>query len=118
MSLRSGDWRERIDAVDARLVDEYQSGFPVEPRPFEAVGQSLGILEREVIGRVERLLDGGVFRRFGPVLNPPVIGSSTLAALQAPEGEFDEIAAVVNGYEQVNHNYARDHEWNMWFVVT
>ncbi len=28
------------------------------------------------------------------------------------------MAEVVNGYRQVNHNYARDHEWNMWFVVT
>jgi len=28
------------------------------------------------------------------------------------------VAEVINGYRQVNHNYARDHEWNMWFVVT
>jgi len=25
---------------------------------------------------------------------------------------------VINAHPQVNHNYARDHEWNMWFVVT
>jgi DNA-binding Lrp family transcriptional regulator len=25
---------------------------------------------------------------------------------------------VINGYRQVNHNYRREHEWNMWFVVT
>ncbi|MFB6156638.1 MAG: Lrp/AsnC family transcriptional regulator, partial [Haloferacaceae archaeon] len=60
----------------------------------------------------------GVFRRFGAVLNPPVIGSSTLAALRVPEDRFDEVASVVNGHRQVNHNYRRDHEWNMWFVVT
>jgi DNA-binding Lrp family transcriptional regulator len=47
-----------------------------------------------------------------------VIGSSTLAAVRAPEERFDEVAEVINGYRQVNHNYARDHEWNMWFVVT
>ncbi|WP_435347712.1 siroheme decarboxylase subunit beta [Haloarchaeobius sp. HRN-SO-5] len=118
MSTPSSDWRADIDDVDARLVDGYQSGFPVTERPFRAVGDDLGISESEAFERVERLSDDGVFRRFGAVLNPPVIGSSTLAAVQAPEDRFDEVAAVINGYRQVNHNYRREHEWNMWFVVT
>jgi DNA-binding Lrp family transcriptional regulator len=112
------DWRTDLDDADAALVDGYQSGFPVEARPFAAVGDALGISEGEALSRVERLRERGVFRRFGAVLNPPVIGSSTLAAVQAPDDRFDEIAGIVNGYRQVNHNYRRDHEWNMWFVVT
>ncbi|NHN41301.1 Lrp/AsnC family transcriptional regulator [Halorubellus sp. JP-L1] len=114
----SGDWRERIDDVDARLVDGFQSDFPIEERPFAAVGDAIGTTEADAFDRTRRLLDDGVFRRFGAVLNPPVIGSSTLAAVAAPEDRFDEIADVVNSYRQVNHNYRRDHEWNMWFVVT
>jgi DNA-binding Lrp family transcriptional regulator len=117
MSLE-GDWRERIDDVDARLIDEFQSDFPVVERPFRAVADAIGTDERDAFGRMTRLLDEGVFRRFGAVLNPPVIGSSTLAAVSAPEDRFDEVADVINGYRQVNHNYRRDHEWNMWFVVT
>jgi len=112
------DWRAGIDATDAALIDGYQSGFPVEERPFRAVGEALGVAEAEALERVESLREAGIFRRFGAVLNPPVIGASTLAAIKAPEGRFDEIAATVNGYRQVNHNYRRDHEWNMWFVVT
>ncbi|WP_459194952.1 siroheme decarboxylase subunit beta [Halosimplex sp. J119] len=118
MSQGTGDWRSQVDAVDAALVDGWQSGFPVTERPFETVAADVGVDEGEALERVRRLYDEGIFRRFGPVLNPPVIGSSTLAAVKAPVDRFDEIAAVVNGYEQVNHNYARDHEWNMWFVVT
>ncbi|WP_254279125.1 siroheme decarboxylase subunit beta [Haloarcula marina] len=118
MSLRSGDWRERIDDVDAALIDEYQSDFPVRERPFEAVGEELGISDAEALERVERLRESGVFRRFGAVLNPPVIGSSTLAAVSASEDRFETVAEIINEYRQVNHNYARDHEWNMWFVVT
>ena len=112
------DWRAGLDAVDARLVDDYQSGFPVVERPFRAVADDLGVGEREALERVERLRERGVFRRFGAVLNPPVIGSSTLAAVRAPEDRFDAVAETINGYRQVNHNYRRDHEWNMWFVVT
>jgi DNA-binding Lrp family transcriptional regulator len=119
MSSLAEDWRSRIDEVDARLIDEFQSDFPVAERPFRQVADELGITEEETFERVRRLReDLKVFRRFGAVLNPPVIGSSTLAAVSAPEDRFDEVAEVINGYRQVNHNYRRDHAWNMWFVVT
>jgi DNA-binding Lrp family transcriptional regulator len=112
------DWREAIDDTDAAIIDGYQSGFPIEERPFRRVGSALEIPESEALRRVEQLRERGIFRRFGAVLNPPVIGASTLAAVRAPEERFDAIAEVINGYRQVNHNYRRDHEWNMWFVVT
>ncbi|CCQ36563.1 siroheme decarboxylase AhbA [Natronomonas moolapensis 8.8.11] len=112
------DWRAAIDATDAAIIDGYQSGFPVAERPFRRVAEALEINETEALERVERLREAGIFRRFGAVLNPPVIGSSTLAAVRAPEDRFGEIAEVINGHRQVNHNYRRDHEWNMWFVVT
>jgi len=118
MSAREGDWRSTVDSVDAALIDGYQSGFPVRRRPFQAVADDLGIGEAETVERVERLREAGVFRRFGAVLNPPVIGSSTLAAVSAPADRFDEVAEAINDHRQVNHNYRRDHEWNMWFVVT
>ncbi|RRJ31002.1 siroheme decarboxylase subunit beta [Halocatena pleomorpha] len=118
MSALEGDWRKTLDVVDAKLIDGYQSGVPVERRPFRSIGDTLGVSEQEAVSRVQRLRETGVFRRFGAVLNPPVIGSSTLAAVQAPEDRFEEIATTINGYRQVNHNYRRDHEWNMWFVIT
>jgi DNA-binding Lrp family transcriptional regulator len=118
MSLQSPDWREAIDDADAELIDGFQSDFPVTERPFRAVAEALGVSEDDALARVERLREAGVFRRFGAVLNPPVIGSSTLAAVQAPEDRFDEVAETINDVRQVNHNYRRDHEWNMWFVVT
>ncbi|MGM0446886.1 MAG: Lrp/AsnC family transcriptional regulator [Methanobacteriota archaeon] len=123
MSL-DADWRADVDAVDAALIDEYQSGFPVESRPFERVAREISaetgvdVDADELLDRVRDLRERGVFRRFGAVLNPPVIGSSTLAAVRAPDDRFDEVAEVINGYRQVNHNYRRDHEWNQWFVVT
>ena len=112
------DWRADIDDIDAALIDGNQSDFPVVERPFRQVGADLGIDETAALDRVERLRERGIFRRFGAVLNPPVIGSSTLAAVRAPAERFDEIAEIINGHRQVNHNYRRDHEWNMWFVVT
>ncbi|RNJ25772.1 siroheme decarboxylase subunit beta [Halosegnis longus] len=115
---QQADWRVGLDATDAALIDEYQSGFPVTERPFRVLAEELGIEESDTLDRVRRLREDGIFRRFGAVLNPPVIGSSTLAAVSAPDGRFDEVADTINSHRQVNHNYRRDHEWNMWFVVT
>ena len=112
------DWRAGLDDVDAALIDDYQSGFPVAERPFRRLGAALGVEESTALRRVRELRDRGVFRRFGAVLNPPVIGASTLAAVQAPADRFEAVAETINGYRQVNHNYRRDHEWNTWFVVT
>jgi len=123
MSIEA-DWRADLDAVDAALIDDYQSGVPVAADPFREMATDLtaetgvDLTSTDVLDRVKRLTDRGIFRRFGPVLNPPVIGSSTLAAVQAPSERFDEVAATINSHRQVNHNYRRDHEWNMWFVVT
>jgi DNA-binding Lrp family transcriptional regulator len=118
MSDPDQDWREAVDATDAVLLDEYQRAFPVRERPFEVLGAELDVSPEDVLDRLLALREAGVVRRFGPVLNPPVLGSSTLAAVSVPDDSFDDVAAVVNSYAEVTHNYRRAHEWNMWFVVT
>jgi DNA-binding Lrp family transcriptional regulator len=115
MADGSGDWRSAIDPVAEGLLDAFQSGVPIEPRPFDAVADALGAPPGVVVDRVADLHDRGLIRRFGPVLNPPVIGSSTLAAIRAAD---DDAAAAINRHPQVNHNYRRDHAWALWFVVT
>ena len=31
---------------------------------------------------------------------------------------FPEVADLVSSYSEVNHNYEREHAFNLWFVVT
>ena len=52
------------------------------------------------------------------MLTPHRAGWSTLAAMAVPADELDEVAELVSGYPEVNHNYEREHELNLWFVVT
>jgi len=59
-----------------------------------------------------------VISRVGPVFRPGTIGISTLAAMKVPENRLEEVAALVNSYPEVNHNYEREHHFNLWFVVT
>jgi DNA-binding Lrp family transcriptional regulator len=107
-----------LDALDQRLLDDFQRDFPVHPRPFAALAERLGVSETEVLERLGRLQAQGAISRIGAVLTPHRAGWSTLAAMAVPADEVDEVAELVSSYPEVNHNYEREHEFNLWFVVT
>jgi DNA-binding Lrp family transcriptional regulator len=52
------------------------------------------------------------------VFAPNRVGVSTLAAMAVPDERLDEVAAFINTYPEVNHNYEREHRFNLWFVLT
>lgn len=105
------------DPIDRRLLNDFQRDFPLTPRPYAALAERLGIAEAEVRARLARLQDEGAISRIGATLAPHRAGWSTLAAIAVPEDELNSVAALVSGYPEVNHNYEREHELNLWFVV-
>lgn len=107
-----------LDALDRRLIDGYQRSLPVCARPYARVAERLGTSEEEVIARLERLQALGVVGRVGPVFDHARAGASLLAAVAVPEAERDAWAELINRAPGVNHNYAREHEYNLWFVMT
>ncbi len=109
---------QALDALDRRLIDSYQRGLPVCTRPFHTVAERLGTSEAEVIERLERLQEMGVLSRVGPVFDHARAGASLLAAVALPEAERDAFAELINAAPGVNHNYAREHAYNLWFVMT
>ncbi len=109
---------DRLDALDRRLLDDFQSGIPLAPRPFALMAEQLGVAEAEVIARLQRLTKAGAVSRVGPVFRPRQVGASTLAAMAVPPERLAEVATLVNGFPEVNHNYEREHDFNLWFVLT
>jgi DNA-binding Lrp family transcriptional regulator len=107
-----------VNDRERAIVNGLQGGFPICERPFLAAAERLGLAEEELIEGLRGLLEQGVLSRFGPLYHAERLGGAlTLAALRVPEAEFERVAAVVNGFPEVAHNYARDHALNMWFVV-
>jgi DNA-binding Lrp family transcriptional regulator len=103
--------------VDCALLNQVQKDFPLDSRPFATIGARLGMTERAVLDRLQCLEAEGAISRFGAVFKPNVVGCSTLAALAVPQARIDEVAATVNATPGVNHNYLREHEYNLWFVI-
>lgn len=107
-----------LDALDRRIVNALQGGFPLEERPYAAVAAQLGMDEGELITRLQRLLDERILTRFGPLFDIERLGGSfVLAAMAVPEERFDTVAEQVNALPEVAHNYRREHALNMWFVL-
>lgn len=106
------------NALRMRLLDEFQSGFPLTARPFAAVAEQLGCDEAEVIATLRELQANQTVSRVGAVIAPGSVGASTLAAMAVPPKRLGVIADLVSAYDEVNHAYAREHDYNFWFVVT
>ena len=106
------------DPVDQALLDDWQRGFPIVPRPFAVLAGAIGIPEAEVIERLRRQRATGRITRVGATCAPNIVSASTLAAVAAPENRIEEVAAIIGAQPGVNHNYLREHDWNLWFVAT
>jgi DNA-binding Lrp family transcriptional regulator len=107
-----------MDIIDRNIINNLQGGFPISERPYADAAKQLGITETELIERVTKLLEQGILSRFGPMYDAERLGGGlTLAALSVPETDFEQVAAQVNAFPEVAHNYAREHELNMWFVL-
>ena len=107
-----------LGALERALINRFQGGFPVAGRPFSSVAARLGTRESTLISTIQGLLDDGVLSRFGPLYNAERLGGGLmLAALAVPEPDFDRVAARVNAFPEVAHNYRRAHRLNQWFVL-
>lgn len=116
-----GAERPDFDDLDRRLLEMVQEEFPLKARPFLALGEALGIGEEEAIRRAGRLRDLGIIRRIGPVLDMRRLGfSGVLVALPVSDGKMEEVAQIVNGFQEISHNYLRPNEtrFNMWFTIS
>lgn len=107
-----------MEALTRRLLNDYQREFPLAPQPFDQIARELDTCTDALLDHLRELQVQGVVSRVGPVFRPNTVGASTLAAMAVPPAELERVAAQVNGFPQVNHNYEREHRYNLWFVVT
>src|SRR5581483_4265349 len=109
---------EELDLTDRRLLNALQGSFQLVERPFAAVADQLGLPEDEVLERTRRLRDAGVLRHLSPIFDVFRIGyKSALIAAAVDPARIEQAAAVISAHPGVSHNYAREHRFNLWFVL-
>jgi DNA-binding Lrp family transcriptional regulator len=107
----------KLNQLERALLNNYQREFPLSPDPFRVIAEQLGTDEDTVLDLLKKFRESGVLSRIGPVFRPNTIGASTLAAMSVPESRLVEVAGTISSFAEVNHNYEREHQFNLWFVV-
>lgn len=104
--------------LEQHLLNDFQRDFPLSFTPFRDIGKDLGVSEHEVLENLRQLQTLGLVSRVGAVFRPHRIGASTLVAMAVPDSRLAEVAQMVSACPEVNHNYEREHYYNLWFVMT
>jgi siroheme decarboxylase len=112
------DLMPQFNELEKKLLNDFQQQMPMSATPYLDIANHLGVDEQQVIQSLKKLQSEGAVSRIGPVFKPNKIGVSTLAAMAVAEKDLDRVAAIVNAFGEVNHNYQRDHRYNLWFVAT
>jgi DNA-binding Lrp family transcriptional regulator len=107
-----------LDDVDRKVLNLMQGKFPLEPRPYAAVGQLAGLTEDEVMARVQKLLAERIIRQVTPIYDTRALGyGSMLVAAKVDPVHPWRAAKIINAHPGVSHNYLRNHDFNMWFTL-
>jgi len=106
-----------LTPLHKQLLNDYQHDFPLSPQPYQDIADALGVTEADVLAAFTELDDNNFISRIGPVIPPNHIGVSALVAMSVPEAELQAVADKISAYPEVNHNYEREHRFNLWFVV-
>ena len=105
-----------LDDFDRRLIAATQSGLPLVPRPYEAVGAMLGVSGEVVRERFAQLLASGLIRRIGAVPNHYRLGfvANGMTVWDVDDARVDELGARVGTLSGVSHCYRRPRELPRW----
>lgn len=104
--------------LEFKLLNDFQRDFPLVARPYAELARRLSVDEATVIAALQSMQVRGLVSRIGAVFRPNVVGVSALAALAVPLDRMEAVAARVSAHPEVNHNYQREHHFNLWFVAT
>ena len=114
----------KLDAIDRALIVATQGGLPLVARPYQAIGEQIGIAGDEVIRRLQALLESGIIRRIGAVPNHYAIGwtANGMTVWDVADERIDELGARVGALEFVTHCYRRpralpDWPYNLFAMV-
>ncbi|MFH1146474.1 MAG: AsnC family transcriptional regulator [Pseudomonadota bacterium] len=108
---------EPMDDIDRLILNEIQTDFPLESRPFAVVAERVGLSEKDVLERIGQLRSSGIIRRLGANFDSRRLGyMTTLCGARVRPDRLNDFTRIVNSCEEVTHNYLRRHPFNVWFT--
>lgn len=108
----------QFDERTASILNRLQTHIPLVPRPFQAIGEEIGVSEDEVLACLSEQRSNGIIRELSAIFDTRTLGyQSSLVAAKYPAADLNEAAAIVSRHPGVSHNYSRDHDFNLWYTI-
>ena len=106
----------KLDAIDRALIVATQGGLPLVARPYQLVGEQVGVSGEEVMARLQAMLDAGIIRRIGAVPNHYAIGwtANGMTVWDVADDVVDGLGERVGGLAFVTHCYRRPRALPEW----
>lgn len=104
------------DPTDLALVRVVQDGLPLVPRPYAAIGATIGLSETEVLARLTRLIQVGDIRRLGVVVRHHELGyrANAMVVWDVPDTRVTEVGRILGQQPCVTLCYRRPRRLPRW----
>lgn len=98
-----------MDNRDLEILFALENGVPLVREPFSAIAAHLGITPEEVVGRLKRLREEKVIRKFGLFVRKNKLGivANALVVWVVPRDRVQEVGEFLSGFREVTHCYER-----------
>jgi len=107
-----------MDFKDKLLLDLLQNSLPLVERPYQKLGEKVGMSEANTLKRLKRLKEEKYIRHIGALINTPALGfKSQLVGVHVNNKNISHAAQIINSCPGVTHNYLRDNYYNLWFTI-
>jgi len=98
-----------MDDRDLALLKAAQDGIALTSRPYQALGEKLGMSEQEVVDRLISLEEEGIIRRFAATIGHRALGivANAMIAWRASPDELQKAGEILGSDDEVTHCYER-----------
>ena len=105
-----------LDDFDRQLIAATQGGLPLVPRPYDAVGDRLGVSGKQVRERLAQMLESGLIRRIGAVPNHYRLGftANGMSVWDVDDALVDQLGERIGQLPGVSHCYRRPRRLPDW----
>ena len=105
-----------FDEIDRLIVLATQAGLPLVPRPYDAIGQQIGLPGNEVMRRMRAMADRGVIRRIAAVPNHYALGyrANGMSVWDVGDDDAVRVGELIGALDFVSHCYLRPRHPPRW----
>ena len=109
--------------LNKKIIREIQTDLPIAPRPFLEVARKLNITEKDLLERVQGLIDKGYIRRFGATLRHRKVGinANAMSVWLVLDEDIERVGEIIASFKEVTHCYERhtlpDWKYNLYAMI-